>query len=129
MKKQKIKVINTTSAPQAIGPYSQAIVYKNFIFCSGQIGINPKTNQLAEGLENQTKQILTNLKNVLEASQSSLNNVLKTTIFLTNINHFPIVNKIYEDFFGDHKPARSTVAVTNLPKQALIEIEAIAFID
>ncbi|GIW64321.1 MAG: reactive intermediate/imine deaminase [Patescibacteria group bacterium] len=125
MKKQ-IKIVNSNNAPKAIGPYSQAVIFDNLIFCSGQIGIDPKTNSLVEGIENQTKQILNNIKNILQEANSSLENVLKTTIFLTDINHFSIVNKIYEDFFKNHKPARSTVTVAKLPKDALIEIEVIA---
>lgn len=126
MKQQKIKIINSKFAPQAIGPYSQAIVYNNLIFCSGQIGIDPKTGNLVEGVEKQTLQILKNIEAILKEAGSSKEKILKTTIFLTNINDFQKVNTIYEDFLKSHKPARSTVAVASLPKNALIEIEAIA---
>jgi 2-iminobutanoate/2-iminopropanoate deaminase len=122
----KIKIINSKKAPAAIGPYSQALVVGEFVFCSGQIGIDPKTSNLVQGIENQTKQILENLKNILEEAGSSLDKVIKTTIFLTNINDFQKVNEIYGQYFSFHKPARSTVCVASLPKGALIEIEAIA---
>lgn len=123
-----MKTVFTDKAPLPVGPYSQAIVINNLIFCSGQIGIDPKNNQLVDGIENQTKQVLNNLKMILDESGSSIDKVIKTTIFLKDINQFQIVNKIYEDFFKDHKPARSTVEVSNLPKRALIEIELIAYI-
>jgi len=122
----KIKIISSQKAPAAIGPYSQALVVDKLIFCSGQIGIDPKTGNLVDGIENQTKQILENLKNILEEAGSSLDKVIKTTIFLTNINDFSLVNQIYGEFFSSHKPARSTVGVASLPKGALIEIEALA---
>ena len=122
----KIKIINSKKAPAAIGPYSQALVVGEFVFCSGQICIDPKTSNLVQGIENQTKQILENLKNILEEVSSSLDKVIKTTIFLTNINDFQKVNEIYGRYFSSHKPARSTVCVASLPKGALIEIEAIA---
>jgi len=122
----KIKIINSKKAPAAIGPYSQALVVGEFVFCSGQIGIDPKTSNLVQGIENQTKQILENLKNILKEAGSSLDKVIKTTIFLTNINDFQKVNEIYGRYFSFHKPARSTVCVASLPKGALIEIEAIA---
>lgn len=122
-----MKTINTDKAPKAIGPYSQAVAVGNFIFCSGQIGINPKTGVLAEGIEEQTKQVLENLKNVIEAAGASLKNVVKTTIYLKNLADFEKVNKIYGEFFGDHRPARATVEVSSLPKGALVEIEAIVY--
>lgn len=121
-----MKYISTKNAPQAIGPYSQAIIAGDFVFCSGQIGIDPKTGNLVEGIENQTKQIIENLKAVLNESGSDIDCIVKTTIFLTDINDFAKVNEIYGSFFTTHKPARSTVAISNLPKGALIEIEAIA---
>jgi len=127
MQNKKIKIIETQKAPKAIGPYSQALVLEDFVFCSGQIGIDPKTGNLVQGIENQTKQILENLKNILEEAGSSLDNVIKTTIFLTNINDFQKVNEIYGQYFSSHKPARSTVCVASLPKGALIEIEVIGY--
>lgn len=125
----KIKIIKTTKAPQALGPYSQAIVFNDFIFCSGQIGINPKTQKLEKTIEKQTLQTLKNLKFVLEASGSDIKNVLKTTVYLKNIADFQKMNSIYEKFFGQTKPARATIEVSNLPQNALIEIEAIAFVN
>jgi len=121
-----IKEIFTSKAPKPIGPYSQAIISGNLIFCSGQIGINPDTGELAEGIEAQTKQVLKNLKEILIEAHSSLEKVIKTTIFLKNIADFKKVNEIYGEFFSSHKPARSTVEVSNLPKGALVEIEIIA---
>lgn len=122
-----MKIISTKKAPAAIGPYSQAIKVDNFLFCSGQIGIDPKTGQLVEGLENQVKQALENLKAVIKAAGFNLKNVVKTTLYLKNIVDFSCINKIYGSFFDDHKPARSTVEVSHLPKEALFEIEAIAY--
>jgi 2-iminobutanoate/2-iminopropanoate deaminase len=125
--KNKILKINTNFAPKALGPYSQAIVFKKLIFCSGQIGINPKTGKLEKGIEKQTRQAILNLKEILKASESSLEKVLKTTVFLKNIKDFEKMNKIYEEFFYKSKPARATIEVKNLPKGALIEIETVAF--
>lgn len=121
-----MKYIKTNKAPEAIGPYSQAIVAKGFVFCAGQIGIDPKTNSLVDGVENQTRQILKNIEAVLKAAGSSKSNIVKTTVFLKNMADFPKMNEVFASFFGDHKPARATVEVSNLPKGALIEIEAIA---
>lgn len=121
-----MKFIKTKKAPEAIGPYSQAVVFKNFVFCSGQIGINPKTGKLLKGIEKQTEQVLKNLKAVLEAENLSLKNIVKTTVYLKKISDFEKMNKVYERFFNEHKPARATIEVSNLPKGALIEIEAIA---
>ena len=123
-----IKKVQTTKAPSAIGPYSQAIVSGNLVFCSGQIGLDPETGNLVDGIENQTKQVMENIKAVLSAADSDLNHVVKTTIFIKNISDFATVNQIYGDYFSDHKPARSTVEVSNLPKGALIEVEVIAII-
>jgi 2-iminobutanoate/2-iminopropanoate deaminase len=118
-----IQKVYTPRAPQAIGPYAQAIIAAPFVFCSGQIGIDAATGVLADGVENQTRQSLTNLKAVLEQAGSSVDRVVKTTIFLKNIDAFAAVNAIYGEFFSSHWPARSTVEVSNLPKGALIEIE------
>lgn len=123
-----MKIVKTKKAPEAIGPYSQAIKFGKFVFCSGQIGIDPKTGELADSLEKQTKQILNNLKSVLEASGTDVNHVVKTTIFLTDVSKFQQVNSLYAEFFGKHKPARSTVEVSKLPKGALLEIEAVAVV-
>ena len=123
------RVIATKDAPAAIGPYSQAAVYEGkFIFCAGQIGIDPQTGELVTGgIEAQTERTMGNLKAVLEAGLSSFASVVKTTIYLTNINDFTAVNQIYSRYFmDDFPPARSTVQVAALPKGALIEIECIA---
>ncbi len=123
-----MEFVSTTNAPAAIGPYSQAVRVGDMLFTSGQIALKPDGGEevLAQGIEEQTKQVLSNLKSVIEAGGSSLDKVIKTTIFLANMEDFTKVNEIYASFFGEHKPARSTVAVKTLPKNALIEIEAIA---
>lgn len=121
-----VRQINTSEAPSAVGPYSQAVVTDTFIFCSGQIGIHPKTGEIAHGVEDQTRQVLQNLKEVLTAAGSGFSSVVKTTVYLKDINDFTSVNKIYAEFFTEHKPARATLAVANLPREALVEIDAIA---
>lgn len=121
-----IKIIKTNKAPLPIGPYSQAIIWGNLVFCSGQIGIDPKTGELKKGIEEQTKQVMENLKQILKAAGTDFARILKTTIYLVDIEDFPKVNQIYEKYFSQTKPARSTVAVKSLPKGALIEIELIA---
>ncbi len=123
-----MNIISTLHAPQAIGPYSQAIEVNGMIYTSGQIGLMPDGQMAGNGIISQTNQVLKNLKAVLEAGSSSMNNVVKTTIFLADMDDFVTVNEIYAEYFGDHKPARSTVAVKNLPKNALVEIECIAFV-
>lgn len=121
-----MKFIKTKKAPEAIGPYSQAVVFKNFVFCSGQIGINPKTGKLLKGIEKQTERAILNLKEVLISSKSNLNKVVKTTVYLKDMRDFQTMNLVYEKFFKKTKPARSTIEASNLPRGALIEIEAIA---
>jgi len=116
----------TKNAPSAIGPYSQAVVVNNMVFTSGQIALTPDGEMVENDISKQTHQVLKNLSEVLKASNSNLQKVIKTTIFLDNIEDFAVVNKIYEEYFGSHKPARSTVAVKTLPKNALVEIDAIA---
>lgn len=119
--------ISTDKAPAAIGPYSQAIRAGEMIFCSGQIGIDPASGELAKGdVQEQTRRALQNLTEVLEASGSGLDRVVKTTIFLASMDDFTAVNETYAEFFPKDPPARSTVAVKDLPKAALVEIEAIA---
>ena len=121
------EIVNTNDAPNAIGPYSQAIKVNRMVYLSGQIAIDPKTQQFIDGdIEIQTKKVLDNLKAVVKASGSNLENVVKTTIYLTNINDFSKVNEIYASYFSSGKPARSTVCVAKLPKNAKIEIDAIA---
>ena len=121
-----MKYIQTENAPKAVGPYSQAIVSNGFIFCSGQIGLDPKTNDLVEGLEEQTHQVLKNLSEVLKAENSNLEKVVKITIYLSDINDYAKMNEVYGQYFSNHKPARAAFAVAGLPKGALIEIEAVA---
>ena len=122
-----IEVVSTANAPAALGPYSQAIKTNGFIYCSGQIPINPASNAVeAVSIEDQTRQAITNLKNVLEAAGSSLANVVKTTVFIKDMNDFVALNGVYAEMFGDTKPARSCVEVARLPKDVTVEIEAIA---
>ncbi len=121
-----IKSVQTDAAPQAIGPYSQAVKVGDFIFTSGQIALTPSGVMVQNDIKLQTAQVMRNLKAVLEAAGSSLQNVVKTTIFLADMDDFGAVNEIYEEWFDGHKPARSTVAVKTLPKNALVEIECIA---
>jgi 2-iminobutanoate/2-iminopropanoate deaminase len=125
-----MRKIVTSNSPAAIGPYSQAIESNGFLFCSGQLGIDPSTGKLAgDNTALQTKQILKNIKEVLNAANLGVNNIVKTTIFLTSMNDFKIINEIYEQGLGDHKPARSTVQVSQLPLGAKIEIECIATLE
>ena len=119
------KIISTEKAPQAIGPYSQAIVANGFLFTSGMVPIDPATNQLVEGdITVQAKQ-----KNLIEASGSSCDKVVKTTVFIKDMNQFSIINDIYKEYFNKDFPARSCVEVARLPKDALVEIGAIAVVD
>ncbi len=120
--------INSNQAPKALGPYSQAISFDQIIFCSGQIGIDPATDSLVEGLESQTKQVLENLKSILITANSSLEKVVKTEVFVTNMDDFAKVNEIYGSYFNSSPlPARQTIEVSALPKGALIEISCIAY--
>lgn len=123
-----MKFVQTDKAPSAIGPYSQAVVANGMVFTSGQIALTPEGVMLEGDVSVQTKQVLKNLIAVLEAAGSSLQDVVKTTIFLDNMDDFATVNAIYAEAFGDHKPARSTVAVKTLPKNALVEIDAVALV-
>lgn len=120
------QIIHTNKAPAAVGPYSQAVKIGNLVYTAGQIGIDPATGQMQEGLEAQTKQVMANLQAVLEAAGASFGTVVKTTIFITDMADFGVINGIYGAFFVDNPPARSTVAVAQLPLGALVEIEAIA---
>lgn len=120
------KKVESAKAPAAIGPYSQAIEAGAFLFLSGQIGINPETGELQEGVEAQARQIMENIRAVLEAAGLSFDHVVKTTIYLADIADFAKVNEIYGSYFREPYPARSTVAVAALPKGALVEIEVIA---
>jgi 2-iminobutanoate/2-iminopropanoate deaminase len=119
--------IATEYAPAAIGPYAQAIAVGDFIFCSGQIPLDPTTNTVVEGtIEIQTRRVLDNLTAVLQAGGSSLEQVVKTTIFLADMGDFAAVNSVYAEYFGANPPARSTVQVARLPRDVGVEIEAIA---
>lgn len=122
----KLVVNNNANLPKPIGPYSYATHHKDLIFVSGQIGIDPQTNTLKEGIEAQTIQLFENLKVILKNNDSDLNHIIKTTIFLTDINQFETINKIYSTYFTNQFPARSTIVVVALPKNAKIEIECIA---
>ena len=125
----KKKVIQTEKAPKAIGPYSQAIQAENFLFLSGQIPLDPKTGELVKGdIREQTKQVLENIKGILESQKLGMENVVKSTIFLKDIANFNQVNEVYATYFPSSPPARSTVEVAKLPRDADIEIEAIALI-
>ena len=122
-----IETVTTESAPKALGPYSQALKVNGFIYCSGQIPINPATGSIeAQTIEEQTRQVITNLKNVLEAAGASLSAVVKTTVFIKDMNDFAALNGVYAEMFGETKPARSCVEVARLPKDVKVEIEAVA---
>ena len=122
-----MKKILTEAAPKAIGPYSHAIQSGNFIFCSGQTPLNPATMQIdGATVSEQTTRVLTNLEVILRAAGTDRTHILKTSVFLKNFADFEKMNKAYEEFFGEHKPARTTVEVSRLPREALVEIECVA---
>lgn len=121
------KVVSTEKAPKAIGPYEQAIKVGEFIYASGQIPLDPKTGNVVEGgIAVQTRQVMENLKAVVETAGSSFDRVVKTTVFLKNIGDFAAMNEVYAEYLGKAKPARSTVAVADLPRGALVEIDLVA---
>ncbi|MCI8551289.1 MAG: RidA family protein [Lachnospiraceae bacterium] len=120
------KVISTDKAPAAIGPYSQAIEANGFVFASGQIPVNPATGEIPEGVEAQTRQSLENVVNLLAAAGVKPEDVVKTTVFIKDMNDFAKVNAIYAEYFKSECPARACVEVARLPKDALVEVEAIA---
>ena len=121
------KIISTTKAPSAIGPYSQAIQVGNLIYTSGQIPINPATGSFVEGgIKEQTRQSLLNVKAILEEAGLTMGNVVKTTVFMADMNDFADMNAVYAEFFAEPYPARSAVAVKTLPKGAVVEIEVVA---
>ena len=125
----KVKLIATAHAPAAIGPYSQAVQTETLLFCSGQLPLDPVTLTIqATTIKAQTEQILANLAAVLAAAQVAKTQIVKTTVFLTDMAHFEAMNAVYAAFFADHQPARTTIAVVSLPRQALVEIEAIAVV-
>lgn len=123
---QSKKAVETADAPKAIGPYSQAIVANGFVFTAGQIVTDPKNGALVEGIEAQSEQVLKNLAAVLKASGSSTDDVVKTTVFLADMNDFVKMNEVYAKYFKAPFPARSTVQVARLPRDAKVEIEAVA---
>ncbi len=123
----EMSFVATEKAPGAIGPYSQAVAVDGWVFCSGQIPIDPATGEMVSGdIGAQTDQVLKNLAAVLEAAGGSLKNVLKTTVFLADMGDFAGMNEVYAEHFGDHRPARAAVAVRTLPKNVDVEIEAVA---
>jgi 2-iminobutanoate/2-iminopropanoate deaminase len=124
-----IQTVSTDKAPKAIGPYSQAIVANGLVFCSGQIPLDPASMTMVTGtIGDQTRQVLENLTNVLKQAGSDLTKVVKTTVYLKDMADFEQVNAVYGEFFVDNKPARACVAVAKLPKDAGVEIDAIALI-
>lgn len=123
-----MKPVSTTKAPAAIGPYVQGMIVNGLFYSSGQIPLNPEGVMVEGSIEEQTHQVFANLKAVLEEAGSSLSQVVKTTVFIKDMNDFVVLNEIYAKHFGDHKPARSTVEVARLPKDAKVEIEVIAVV-
>lgn len=119
---------SSDNAPKALGPYSQAIEAGSYLFLSGQVGIDPATNTLREGLEAQARQVFANIRAVLATKGLTLSSVAKSTVFLQNFDDFPALNALYAEAFGEHRPARSTVEVSRLPAGALVEIECIAYL-
>ena len=125
----KKEVISTEKAPGAVGPYSQGIRVGSLLYTAGQIALDPKTGKMIErDIAIQTKRVLLNLQGILEAAGANLDQVIKTTVFLQDMANFGAMNEVYEQFFSDQPPARSTVEVSRLPLDALVEIEAIAFL-
>ena len=120
------KVISTTNAPAAIGPYSQAIEANGFVFASGQIPVDPETGEIPEGIEAQAEQVMKNMKNLLEAAGTSVDQVVKTSVFIKNMDDFAAINEVYAEYLGDVKPARACVEVARLPKDVKVEIEVVA---
>jgi 2-iminobutanoate/2-iminopropanoate deaminase len=122
-----ITTVHTDHAPKAIGPYSQAVTYGDLVFTAGQIALNPATMEVvAGGIAEQTQQVFANLAAVLEAAGSSLGRVVKTTVFLADMAEFGAMNEVYARAFGEHRPARSTVAAAGLPRNVRVEIEVVA---
>ncbi|MFC1616485.1 Rid family detoxifying hydrolase [Patescibacteria group bacterium] len=124
-----MEIVNSTEAPSAIGPYSQAVISNGFVFCSGQIALTNEGEMIDGEVSMQTEQVLKNLEAVLKKAGSNFTKIVKTTIYLIDINDFPSVNETYSKYFDqDHKPARATVAVKELPKGAKVEIDCIAIL-
>lgn len=123
------QTIVTPNAPAAIGPYSQGVKVGNLIFTSGQLPLNPQTGELVADIEGATRQSLDNLKAILESAGTSMDNIVKTVVFLRDMNDFVAMNAVYATYFSNNPPARSTVQVARLPKDAILEIEAIALVE
>jgi 2-iminobutanoate/2-iminopropanoate deaminase len=125
-----MKTIQTSNAPAAIGPYSQAVVANGLVFCSGQISIVPATGELLRSdVRTQTRQVLTNLEAVLKAAGANFSTVIKTTVFLKSMDDFSAMNEVYAEMFGDARPARAAVEVSRLPKDVDVEIDAVALVE
>ncbi|WP_078429491.1 RidA family protein [Alkalihalobacterium alkalinitrilicum] len=123
-----MKTVHTSDAPQAIGPYSQGIIVNNMFYSSGQIPLTAEGELVTGDVQVQTHQVFKNLKAVLEAAGASLETVVKATVFIKDMNDFPLLNNVYGEYFSDHRPARSCVEVARLPKDVLVEIEVIALV-
>jgi 2-iminobutanoate/2-iminopropanoate deaminase len=122
-----ISAVSTSGAPRAIGPYSQGIRAGGFLFTAGQVGFDPASGELVDGgISEQTERVLQNIRSILESAGANLSQVVKTTVFLVDMADFAAMNEVYARVFGDHRPARSTVAVAALPRGARVEIEAVA---
>ncbi len=122
----QLQAIHTNDAPKAVGAYSQAVKHQGMLYTSGQIGLDPRSgNMVADDVATQAKQVVANLTAVIEAAGGQLNQIIKVTIFLENMDDFPVVNQIYADWLGEHRPARSTVAVAALPLAAKVEMDCI----
>lgn len=123
----QLRQVQTDDAPQAIGPYSQAIISGDLVYTAGQIPLDPRTKEITDGgIAEQTERVMHNLRAILEAAGASLGSVVKTTVFLSDMGDFGVMNEVYAKHFGNHKPARSTVQAARLPKDVKVEIEAIA---
>ncbi len=123
-----LKMITAENAPEALGPYSHAVVAGGFAFVSGQIPIDPKTNTIVEGIEAQTRQSLENCVAILKSCGATIKDVVKAGIFISDMNNFGAINEVYGEYFNEHKPARACVEVARLPKDVMVEIEMIAYI-
>jgi 2-iminobutanoate/2-iminopropanoate deaminase len=123
-----MEYIHTDLLPKAIGPYSQAIVHDGLLYSSGQIALDNTGQMVERDIKVQARQVLTNIKNLLESRESSMDKVIKVNIYITDMKHFPIINVIFAEFFGDHKPARATVAVKQLPMDSMVEMDVIAIV-
>ncbi len=124
------KIISTSNAPQAIGPYSQAVQAGSWLFVSGQIALEPATGEVIAGdIQSQTKRVMDSIKNILAAAGGSLNSIVKCTIYLDNLENFSVVNEVYGSYFNETPPARATVEVSGLPKGVAVEIDATAYLE